>query len=334
MNGLVYLQRISDPRFSGQSGRNLRMFKGLCGSNHYKNVVVLTTFWDKMTKEEGVQREEQLKTSFFQDLVAGGAEFMRHSRGNMKTGRKVLEHIFTLLPANLQIQEEIREQGKLLEDTAAGSVHREEIERMIAKHKEEMASLQEELATMQANQAAERQEMGAEIDKLKQQLAREKQERFELRKGLDKAMESQSQLKLEVGEQRDLRNQSDSNHRERILNVEKQLKEEKVVRKATEDEWEKRFRDKREREKREQEKREKEQREREKREQEIKEREKEVRDQEKQKWERKMTEEVERKARALEEERRVQERAERDRLEAERNKSKGWFSSLWTTFLT
>jgi len=44
LNGLMYyLQRISDPRFSGRSVRNLRMFKGLCGSENYKNVVVLTT---------------------------------------------------------------------------------------------------------------------------------------------------------------------------------------------------------------------------------------------------------------------------------------------------
>ena len=318
MNGLVYLQRISDPRFSGQSGRNLRMFKGLCGSKHYKNVVVLTTFWDKMaTKEEGGQREEQLKTRFFQDLVAGGAEFMRHNHGNMKTGRKVLEHIFTLSPANLQIQEEIREQGKRLEDTAAGSVHREEIERMIAKHKAEMASLQEELETLRANQAAERQEMKEELDKVKQQLARETQERFDLRKGLDKAMESQTQLKLEVAEQKDLRNKTERDHRQRIWNMEKQLNEEKVVRKATEEELQKRVRDEQE--------------------QEIQEREKKLRDQEKRKRERRMNEEIEREARRKEEERRVQERAERERLdrESERNKSReqnSWISSLWTLF--
>jgi len=180
------------------------MFKGLCGSKNYKNVVILTTFWDKMTIiEEGVRREDQLKTDFFKELVAGGANFMRHgSCDNMETGRTVLEHVFTLLPANLQIKEEIREQGKRLEETAAGSVHSEEMKRMIAKHKEEMASLQEELETMRANHAAERQEVMEELDKLKQQLAREEQERSELRRGLDEAKESQVQLKRELAKQK------------------------------------------------------------------------------------------------------------------------------------
>ena len=51
LNGLVFLQRISDPRYGGQSGRNLTMFKGLCGSENYENVVVLTINWDRVSKE-------------------------------------------------------------------------------------------------------------------------------------------------------------------------------------------------------------------------------------------------------------------------------------------
>jgi len=72
------------------------------------------------------------------------------------TTRKRPGHIFTLLPTSVWIQEEIRKEDKSLEVSAAGSVHSEEIERMIAKQKEEVASVQEEIKSMQANNTAER----------------------------------------------------------------------------------------------------------------------------------------------------------------------------------
>ncbi|KAJ7922201.1 P-loop containing nucleoside triphosphate hydrolase protein, partial [Mycena leptocephala] len=145
LNGLVYLQRITDNKFGGQSGRNLLMFKKLCGDQTHKNIVVLTTFWDKVTnKQEAVKREEELKAKFFWSLVAGGACFMRSDR-TIEAVRAVLGHIFTLLPTNVLIQEEIRVEGKSLEDTAVGSVHREEVERIIAQHTKEMGDLKAEM---------------------------------------------------------------------------------------------------------------------------------------------------------------------------------------------
>ena len=99
-----------------------------------------------------------MKTGFFKnsELVDGGAQLMRHEYDNTETARNVPGHIFTLLPASVWIQEEIRKEGKSLEVSAAGSVHSEEIERMIAKQKEEVASVQEEIKSMQGNNTAER----------------------------------------------------------------------------------------------------------------------------------------------------------------------------------
>ena len=42
----------------------------------------------------------------------------------------------------VKIQKEIREAGKCLDETDAGSVHREEVERTIAQHKQELISEQ------------------------------------------------------------------------------------------------------------------------------------------------------------------------------------------------
>ena len=112
LSGLIYVQRISDPRFSGLSSRNLRMFRKLCGTENFQNVVVLTTYWDQLpTWEVGDQREQQLKSKFFARLVEGGAQFMRHDR-TVESTRKVLRHIMIMsMPlTTIQIQTEIREE--------------------------------------------------------------------------------------------------------------------------------------------------------------------------------------------------------------------------------
>lgn len=132
MNGLIYVQRISDPRFGDESNTNLDMFRRLCGSKAYKNVVVLTTFWDRVAKVEGPRREAQLKSDFFKDLVVGGATFMRHNR-TPESAQQVLRHIFTLVPTNVGITKKNREEGNHLEDTNAGLVRRAEVEAIIAK---------------------------------------------------------------------------------------------------------------------------------------------------------------------------------------------------------
>ncbi|KAK2466556.1 hypothetical protein APHAL10511_001418 [Amanita phalloides] len=201
LNGLIYIQRISDTRFSGQSRRNLTMFRNLCGTKAYENVVVLTTFWDKVSSEQGNQREEQLKAKFFKDLVEGHARFMRHNL-TLESARDVLRHISTLDATNVQIQEEIRVEGKKLEDTAAGSVHREEVERIIAEHKVEMAGLKDELETMRNANSTLRQELEEERAILEQKLARLEAERVELKKGLDDAKETQERMAADAEQER------------------------------------------------------------------------------------------------------------------------------------
>ncbi|CAA7267408.1 unnamed protein product [Cyclocybe aegerita] len=159
-----------------------------------QNVVVLTTFWDQLpSEEEGIKREGQLKARFFKDLVDGGACFMRHDR-SIESACRVLTHIFMLVPAIAQIQTEIRIEGKMLEDTSAGSVLREEVERIIAKHRKEVAELKAEIETIREGERAMRGELEEERVKLQQALVRWENERSELKKGLAEAKKSRERL--------------------------------------------------------------------------------------------------------------------------------------------
>jgi len=120
LNGLLYFHRISDPRFGGEARRNLWMFRHLCGTEAYPNVVIVTTFWDSVTDEIGTRREEQLRSTAFKDLVEGGAHFMRHDR-TLKSALEVVRQILTFTQRDPRIVEEIQKEGKSLEETEAGN---------------------------------------------------------------------------------------------------------------------------------------------------------------------------------------------------------------------
>ena len=180
----MYVQRISDPRFSGQQAKNLRMFQELCGTNTFKNVVVLTTYWDQVNAALGEKRENQLQSKFFKTVVDGGGRFIRHD-GTAKTARAVLGFVFDeLAPVITQIQTEMGLEGKSLINTAAGSVQHKEIQRIISKHKDEVASLMAEMDAMKESNIAARRQLEEEMAQLQEQLGRRETENAELKQGL------------------------------------------------------------------------------------------------------------------------------------------------------
>jgi len=133
---------MSDPRFGGQSTRTLQMFRGLCGEAGFKNVVILTTYWDQVSTGEGERREAQLKSNVFAQLVEGGAQFMRHDR-TVESVRKVLRHFLPTPVISARIQTGIREEGKSVPDTITRSVQSKGAEEV---QEEELAGLQKMLA--------------------------------------------------------------------------------------------------------------------------------------------------------------------------------------------
>ena len=49
LSGVIFIHRISDSRMTGSVGRNLLMFKKLCGEQAYQSVVLATSMWSKVT---------------------------------------------------------------------------------------------------------------------------------------------------------------------------------------------------------------------------------------------------------------------------------------------
>ncbi|KAF7335225.1 P-loop containing nucleoside triphosphate hydrolase protein [Mycena sanguinolenta] len=169
----------------------------LCGPEIFKNVVILTTFWDQAGAALGQKREAQLMQSdkIFKDLVAKGAHSMRHDQRTRENALQVLRHISALKPKDPRIAKEIVDERKHLEDTAAGSVRREEVKRLIAKHEEEVKKLKEE---MQRSNEKARRELEEQRAELMEKLARFEGEAVELKKGLDDERQLRQQREEEA----------------------------------------------------------------------------------------------------------------------------------------
>ncbi|KOC09845.1 hypothetical protein AFLA70_120g002421 [Aspergillus flavus AF70] len=75
LTGLLYLHRISDVRMQGSALKNIRMFQSLFGENDMANVVLVTTRWNSVTKDEGVSQLRELleKDRFWGGTIAAGA---------------------------------------------------------------------------------------------------------------------------------------------------------------------------------------------------------------------------------------------------------------------
>jgi len=70
LTGILFTHRITDVRMSGTPHRNLRMFGELCGAKSARNVVLLTTMWDKARNpEEANKREAGLKERYWNVMI-------------------------------------------------------------------------------------------------------------------------------------------------------------------------------------------------------------------------------------------------------------------------
>lgn len=148
ISGIVYLHRISDTRVSQVSRQNLRMFKAICGPDALRNVVIVTTFWDKVAPEEGIEKELELRTTdnLFKQLTDGGATYTRHD-GELTTASSILGYLLPKATVTPKILEEIN-QGKPLIDTTAGTILNEQFAAMNEKHQADLNDCKANMETL------------------------------------------------------------------------------------------------------------------------------------------------------------------------------------------
>lgn len=141
LSGIIYLHPISDNRVTHHTTKNLEMFRKLTGEKNLKNVTLATTMWDKVTEQEGLKREEELKGKFWKLLVAMGAKTARHS-DTPDSARHISSTLLGNKPFYLQLQEEMGKDNKALRDTAAGREVMLELVRIKEEHQRELAEME------------------------------------------------------------------------------------------------------------------------------------------------------------------------------------------------
>ena len=122
--GIVYLHDICLPRCTGTILKNLDMFKKLCGDDALGNVVLGTTKWSLIHRQEtGEQREQQLHDSFWKDMINHGS-VIRRVRDD-SSARKILDHILqNKAVESVLIQDEVVDKRIPVPETTAGKTLR------------------------------------------------------------------------------------------------------------------------------------------------------------------------------------------------------------------
>ncbi|TDL17999.1 hypothetical protein BD410DRAFT_511349 [Rickenella mellea] len=119
LSGLLFMQRISDPRSDRQTRRNFRIFTKLCGHANLDRAVVVTTRWNEVDLKGGSGRENELKAGVFKPFLHAGGKIVRHDQ-TVGSAKEILRRVITQDVRVLAIQSQIVDDGKDLFATDAG----------------------------------------------------------------------------------------------------------------------------------------------------------------------------------------------------------------------
>jgi hypothetical protein len=171
--GIVYLHRIEDVRLGGAAMRNLRMFKALCGDNSLASVVLATTRWRNVDRDEGLLREQQLCTSpkMWKRMIDFGSKVMRQDQDE-NSASEILQYLIQRRkPITLDIQVELVDNKKSLNETGAGQELHAELERQKKEYEKQLAALRQEMEDAMSKMNADlKEQLQAEKNDLERRL--------------------------------------------------------------------------------------------------------------------------------------------------------------------
>jgi len=141
--GIIYLHRISDNRMAGSPLKNLRMFAKLCGDDPLRNVILATTMWDRVDKSKGEERQRELEGKYWKDMRDHGSQTRRFG-GSFDSAWNIIDAIPKKTIGILLLQEELVDLKRQLSETQAGIALYNQLQKLLAEHKETLRKLREE----------------------------------------------------------------------------------------------------------------------------------------------------------------------------------------------
>lgn len=126
LRGILYFHRITDTRMQGSARKNILLFSKLCGDEALKNVLLVTSMWDKLPKSQisvAKGKEKQLVETheYWGFMVSKGSTVLRH-RNTADSARAIVKRLVNGkgCAIKLDVQEQMVDKKQTLNETAAG----------------------------------------------------------------------------------------------------------------------------------------------------------------------------------------------------------------------
>jgi hypothetical protein len=145
----------------GSTKRNLHMFRKLCGNDALSRVVLATTMWEDVDELKGAQREKKLSETeeYWGVMMRNGSQVRRHYN-TRESALELLSYFVTSGSKTsdmvLDIQAQMVDQGKSLDETAAGMELQAELIRERKKNEATIAELEAKFRQAQEENNLER----------------------------------------------------------------------------------------------------------------------------------------------------------------------------------
>lgn len=164
LGGVIYLHDISLSRMLGTTRKNLEVFQKLCGDDAFRSVILGTTKWGDVFKEDGDRRTQQLCDNYWREMLDHGSKVFRFEDSS-KSAWAMVNSIIELNRSRaevLQIQRELVDALKLIPDTEAGQKLRNDLDQVLIKLKEDRKA--------QKKDESKRMELDREIAQVREQM--------------------------------------------------------------------------------------------------------------------------------------------------------------------
>jgi len=141
----------------------------MCGDQALRNVAIVTNMWGKVTQEVGDARGRELANNFFKPALDKGAMLCRHN-DTVESAHSIIGEVLEKEQVVLQIQVEIADERKRIEETGAGRELLRELDDHVENRLRQLRELQEMLDQTEADDGETRQELQQEVLKLREEL--------------------------------------------------------------------------------------------------------------------------------------------------------------------
>ncbi|CAE6456404.1 unnamed protein product [Rhizoctonia solani] len=123
----------------------MNMFKALCGSDAFKNVVYVTNMWSEPPTEDEVLREEELRNTseFFGEPLVHGAQVAPHNN-TPQSAFNIIRKVLGRGRVVTRLQRQLVDDKMPLEETDVGLVIGKDLEDDLQKQQKEMDELKAE----------------------------------------------------------------------------------------------------------------------------------------------------------------------------------------------